>query len=68
MLIDVLENNDLAQIVSKPTHEHGRILDLLIIKNGMTEVDSWDIIGKGIVCNSTHSTVLFNMHIKPLVK
>ena len=68
MLIDVLENNDLVQIVSKPTHEHGGILDLLIIKHGMTEVDSWDIIGKGIVCDSDHSAVLFNMHIKPLVQ
>ena len=67
MLIDVLENNDLVQIVNKPTHEHGGILDLLIIKNGMTELDSWDIIEKGIVCDSDHSTVRFNMHIKPLV-
>ena len=67
MLIDVLKNNDLVQIVSKPTHEHGGILDLLIIKKGMTEVDSWNIIEKGIVCDSDHSTVLFNMHIKPLV-
>ena len=67
MLIDVLENNDLVQIVNKPTHEHGGILDLLIINNGMTELDSWDIIEKGIVCDSDHSTVLFNMHIKPLV-
>ena len=67
MLIDVLENNDLVQIVNKPTHVHGGILDLLIIKNGMTKLDSWDIIGKGIVWDSDHSTVLFNMHIKPLV-
>ena len=67
MLIEVLENNDLVQIVNKPTHEHGGILDLLIINNGMTELDSWDIIEKGIVCDSDHSTVLFNMHIKPLV-
>ena len=67
MLIEVLENNDLVQIVNKPTHEHGGILDLLIINNGMTELESWDIIEKGIVCDSDHSTVLFNMHIKPLV-
>ena len=64
---NILRNNDFKQLVDMPTHELGGTLDLLILQNGSLELTFWDVIDKGIVCDSDHFPIVFTIKGRPLV-
>ena len=61
--LDLFNDLGLTQIIDKPTHEKGKVLDLLLT-NVPGLVNNWKVLGKNAVCSSDHYAITFDLKTK----
>ena len=61
--LDLFNDLGLTQIIDKPTHEKGKVLDLLLT-NVPGLVNNWNVLGKNAVCSSDHYAITFDLKTK----
>ena len=61
---EVFTDHEYFQLVNKPTHELGGILDV-IISSDTSLLKSWSVLEKNAVCTSDHFALFLDFNIKP---
>ena len=61
--LDLFNDLGLTQIIDKPTHEKGKVLDLLLT-NVPGLVNNWNVLNKNAVCSSDHYAITFDLKTK----
>ena len=61
--VDLFNDLGLTQIIDKPTHEKGKVLDLLLT-NVPGLVNNWNVLSKNAVCSSDHYAITFDLRTK----
>ena len=62
--LDILSDYGYSQLINRPTHELGGMLDV-IISNDSSLLGSWAVLEKDAVCTSDHFALFFDLKTKP---
>ncbi|MCP4458099.1 MAG: hypothetical protein GY816_08775 [Cytophagales bacterium] len=61
--IDLFNDLGLTQMINKPTHDKGKILDILL-SNLMGSIEKVEVLGKNEICSSDHFGIAFSIKMK----
>ena len=61
--VDLFNDLGLTQMINKPTHDKGRILDILL-SNLMGSIEKVEVLGKNEICSSDHFGITFSIKMK----